>query len=95
MTECDNYDDMDDGLQDVGDGAQGQTRHDSTPLEPDTFEEDDMYDTVVSVAATSSQPKLEAKYDLNVPGTGGMITSADVLNGKADQVGCLFRKPLD
>ena len=95
VTECDNYDDMDDGLQDVGDGAQGQTRHDSTPLEPDAFEEDDMYDTVVSVAATSSQPKLEAKYDLNVPGTGGMITSADVLNGKADQVGCLFRKPLD
>ena len=54
-----------------------------------------MYDTVVSVATTSAQPKLEAKYDLNVPGTGGMITSADVLNGKADQVGCLFRKPLD
>ena len=95
VTECDNYDDMDDGLQDVGDGAQGQTRQDSTHLEPDAFEEDDMYDTVVSVAATSSQPKLEAKYDLNVPGTGGMITSADVLNGKADQVGWLFRKPLD
>ena len=54
-------------------------------------EEDDMYDTVLPLSANPSA-KLETKYDLAVPGTGGLITTAEVLNGKADQVGWLFRK---
>jgi len=54
--------------------------------------EEDEYDVVLPLSSTNPSAKLETKYDLAVPGTGGLITTAEVLNGKADQVGWLFRK---
>ena len=90
------YDSMyqDDMKKEMGeDEAKRQTMPDSrtSSVASSLNEEDDMYDTVLPLSLAPSA-KLETKYDLAVPGTGGLITTAEVLNGKADQVGFLFRK---